>query len=465
MIDEYRDWIRVQNYTLGTLSEKDGNFRVDSDFALAEINFYELEMTIVELRITRKKDDETVFFLHFELRDMEYAKELFVEMGETYAELSKKQSVQVLLSCTSALTTGLVADKLNQAASLLSADFHFDAVPFPELYEKAPDYDLLLLAPQIAYEGAKIRKIMKDMTVLDIPPRLFATYDAPAILELVRQKFAERDNATRGQIEKKTVSVSDNTFRILSIAVLGYGKDLYRVLYRCYDNGKPDFEERVMRRGKGKNLHRILRDIIETSQGMHKCFDAIGITMPGEVRNGHVAINHMDPELDLVADFEKRYGVPIILKNNTQAGILGFHARHSHYKSAALLSQGVAARFGGCGAIVNNQLLEGAHNVAGEIKYILRRFYGLTISETHGVTPAETLETLDLFSRCIISLLDPEILLVRSKLLTDIEDLHKALLRTIPAANLPKLRKIDDNDALEYMLLGIMTLCVERLVK
>ncbi|MBQ9631454.1 MAG: ROK family protein, partial [Lachnospiraceae bacterium] len=147
---------------------------------------------------------------------------------------------------------------------------------------------------------------------------------------------------------------------------------------------------------------------------------------------------------------------------NAQAGALGFWLRHKHYKNAVLLTQSQGARFGGAGIIANGRLLEGSHRIAGEIKYILRRFYGLTIRETHSVSMEEMLETTDLYARCLISIIDPEIILVRNMMIPDIEMLRESLLKTIPGRILPKLRKISDSDALEYMLLGIMARCMEE---
>lgn len=463
MTEEYKQWIFGHEIPDVVLEQVEDNIRITSDFAVCEINFYEFEMIVVELRITNRKNDETEFFLHFEMRDLAYAKELFADMLETLEELRNRKSIQVLLSCTSALTTGLMADKLNEAARLTQADYSFDAVPFPELYEKAGGYDMILLAPQIAYEGAKIRKVMSSVPVLDIPAKLFATYDAAGILEVVRREHSKFKTSEKKSHESKTVEVRHKEASVLVMAILMHSQNKIHIICRYYQDGKVQKEERVLR--KRRNLLKDVGDVLDTTICRKDKFHAIGITMPGEIHDGSTLDYRVwvDPEIDVRAYLEDRYKVPVVLKNNTQAGILGFHMRHSHYDSCALLSQGIAARFGGVGAIVHGQLVEGAHTIAGEIKYILRRFYGLTISETHKVNSEEMLHTLEFNARCVISLLDPEIILVRNEMLPDIEDLRKELLKTVPQRNLPKLRKISDSDALEYMLIGIMVLCLKEL--
>ncbi len=459
-IENYRKWILSYNFKDAKVSEKEGNIRIDTDYAAAEVNFYEFQMLVVELRITSLKDNETAFFLHFELRDLDYAKELFVEMTETLEELRKNKSVQILLSCTSALTTGLLAQKLEDAATLSNVDFVFNAVPFSELYEKAPQYDMILLAPQIAYEGARIRGVITDKPVIDIPARLFATYDAPAILELARREFTAKKARQTTEKNTKSASVSQIETRILTLALLHQGRGLAQIICRCYKNGSVINEKKYIRRPR--NFFREVCDILDTTRAMGGHFDAIGITMPGEIWEGRVFLNLWKlADENIKESLEKRYKVPVTLRNNAQAGAFGFWMRHKHYTNAVLLSQSEGARFGGAGIIANGKLLGGSHNVAGEIKYILRRIYGLTIRENHGVSPDEMLETMDFYARCVISLIDPEIILVRNSLISDIDLLRKSLLRTVPERNIPKLRKISDSDALEYMLLGIMALCIE----
>ena len=78
MAGEYRAWILEQEIAGATVTESEDGIRFETDFAVAEVNFYEFEMLVVELRITNRKNDETAFFLHFELRELPYAKELIV---------------------------------------------------------------------------------------------------------------------------------------------------------------------------------------------------------------------------------------------------------------------------------------------------------------------------------------------------------------------------------------------------
>ena len=459
----FEEWINNQTIEGAKLIHTDDGIRFDADFAVAEINFYEFEILVTELRITNKKNDETEFFLHFELRDLDYAKELFGEMLETFEELRSRHKVQVLLSCTSAFTTSLVAQKLNEAADLLGLDFTFTAVPFMELYQNAQDYDMILLAPQISYEGARIRKVLRDKIVVDIPPRLFATYDTSGILEAIRSEY---DNRTRGEKKlsgRKLVSIETSELKIAAIVVLIRSRNQFHVICRTYCGGKILDETEAIRRKERLDI--TIRDVLDTViyKNKNDHFDAIGVTVPGEIYEGKVYNLLAVSEMDIKGVFERRYGIPVIVQNNTKSGILGFRSRHSHYKNCVLLSQSLGARFGGCGAIVNGRLVEGAHNSAGEIKYVTRQFYGLSIKETYGVNPEEMLLNMDFIVRMVIGLMDPEIIVIRNGMIPDIDALRSTVLKSIPERNMPKLRKIEDEDVLEYMLLGIMDLCLKSL--
>ena len=56
----------------------------------------------------------------------------------------------------------------------------------------------------------------------------------------------------------------------------------------------------------------------------------------------------------------------------------------------------------------------------------------------------------------IIAFIDPEIIVIRNEMISDIAELQKKLLKSIPKNDLPEIVKISNDEALEYMLLGIM---------
>lgn len=439
--------------------KKPDRFRFESDYAMGELNFYDLEKYVAELQITDRKTDKTAFFLHFELNNLNYAKELFDEFRDTYETMRDQRKVRVLLSCTSAITTSYMANKLNEAAELLMLDFTFSAVSYMNIYEKADENDMVLLAPQIVSEAARLSEALKDLPVLCIPPRLFATYDAPAVLEFVRDNWKQHLAKERQTAQKKSVANIDNDLTILTIALLPQGKHKFRIYYRYYKKGIPDVEEVVVK--SHLNLVEDLCDILDTSVCRHKKYDCIGISVGGVPHNGRLDLPfRINPDFDLEGFLTGRYHVPVLIKNNVNTAALGFFARHSHYRNLAFLSLPPGCRHGGVGSIVNERLSEGTHGIAGEVKFLLDRQYRKDSVSNFTLLPDETLEVVEQYVRSIIAINDPEIIVIRSAQITDMSVLDERLRRDIPAEYMPKLRKAGDDDTLEYMLLGIMMLCI-----
>ena len=137
ILKDYRNWILSHSVEGGKIHQNGENILIETKLARGEINFYELEVTIVEMSATSLDDDDNKFYLHFELKDLDHAKELFGEMLETIESLKNQQKIKILLCCTSGLTTNYFKDKLNEAVTFIRACM--EEKPFPE-------FDLPLIA-------------------------------------------------------------------------------------------------------------------------------------------------------------------------------------------------------------------------------------------------------------------------------------------------------------------------------
>ena len=124
----YKNWILNHKIDGVKIFSQNENILIETNFARGEINFYELEVQIVEMSVNTLEDDENKFYLHFELKDLSHAKELFKEMLEVLESLEKQPKIKILLCCTSGLTTNFFKDKLNEASKILSLNFEFNAV-------------------------------------------------------------------------------------------------------------------------------------------------------------------------------------------------------------------------------------------------------------------------------------------------------------------------------------------------
>ena len=475
MTNQYMDWVMEQADDAYTLNRKDeDHIRLEADNIFGEVNIYHMEMEVVELRLTRKKDDESVFFLHFELRDLDYAKSLFDEMVGVLKKEAERKSLRILLTCTSAMTTSFFAGKLSEGAKTLSLDYDIAAIPYPMLYEKAFDYDVILLAPQIAYEYDKVKEILHEKTVLLIPPSLFGTYDTGGVLEFVREELKKQQKAEQKSAIARVMRDIDNSVTIFVITVThDLDKTMYR--YRLYDKGE------VISGGEvRKALNKIddIYDILDVR--LCRCRgemqpDVVAISMPGVmVERGKKVIGDTPNEAfsridygEFAKQLGERYHLPVYVLNNTDAVAFGYYAGLDKFDYITYHSQPRGSLAGGEGMVVRGHVIEGGFKMSGEINGLYRLMHkevygrmGKADSEyiredLRKFNPPEAiLEALTGYLVANICMVDPQVILVRSDLTPDMGLLRKEMEKYIEADRIPELIHI--RDISEYAYLGTM---------
>ena len=318
--------------------------------AVAHVNFYELDPgmpEVIELNIIPVDDpDNPTFFLHFEMDDLDHAKQLFGELTDTLAQLSARKATKILLTCTSAMTTTFFARKLQEVAGTLSLDFEFEATNIGRALEVAGDYTAVMLAPQVHMRRAEMVERHPDLVVFEIPGAVFGSYDAGTAMRMLLNALSENALAARlEQSSTRIVRKMDNDKRILVISgVYGVKDSVYH--YRVYDHGEVVLNGQV---GKRSRDYRDVKDILASVriQGFAaEDFDAVGIALPGRVDNGHMSmINAGFADIDF-SYLEDKYGVPVFVDNQRQCcrgGVLcesGRAREHSPAPSAHRLCCG-----------------------------------------------------------------------------------------------------------------------------
>ena len=465
---EFKSWILAQKIPDATITDAGDSVKISTSYATGEVNFHDLDVFIIEMIVTNLADGENKFYLHFELKDLAYAQELFNEMAETLTELKSQQSLKILLSCTGGMTTSFFAQKLNDAVKLLSLDYKFDAVPFHRLYNVGFDYSVILLAPQIAYEFQNASDILHDKLVLKIPPKVFASYDTAEMLKFIEgelEKFTK--TVEERAIAKVRAGLVKSDAKILSIAVMPSGR-YTRIAYRIYEKGAPILNETVIK-GKIKIL-RDLQDILDTVSCRWQNFDAVGIAISGIANAGHLQFNYYgDVDLNLQEFLEKKYGVPVVITNNVNAAVLGYYAQQDKYENILFFSRPRNFLASGLGLVINGRMIPGAHSIAGEIKFLTREFLNDDDMENwekyQSVDWSRIPEIIAREIRAGISVVDPELICVRSEMTPYISRIKDRLKEYIPEEYLPEFVYIPDAAMAEYILLGQMILSLEALEK
>lgn len=461
---EYKAWLMGCARGGASLVAEESRVELRTSYAVGLVEVHDLDTAVVELSVTNLADGDNKFYLHFELKYLDHAQELFAEMLDTLLGLESKQKLRVLLCCTSGMTTGFFRDKLCEAAELLSLDYEFSAVPFHKLYQAGFDSQVILLAPQIAYHYKEACQVFRDRLVLKIPPKAFASYDAASVLQLIQ---AERDNRQHTAEERamaKALGEIKSEESVLSVVVMPF-KGQTRIAYRIYEKGVPVSNELVI---KGRlRVAEDLQDIMDTVGCRCGKFDAVGIAVPGIPQNGCLRLDEtmIDPRLNLKALLEDKYEVPVVITNNVNAAVLGCYAQQDKYQNIVFISHPRGYTMCGQASIVNGKLVRGSHNIAGEIKYVLRTAMEPSQWSEHNSADLDRIaKYISIAIRAGISVLDPEVVMVRSEMLADMDRLKKQLVADfLPEEYLPEFVHVTDEEMAEYALLGQMILTLEAI--
>lgn len=439
------------SYTKRIAKENEQEYiEIDTDYAQGSVVVHEInEFRIVELKIVNLKNDKVAFYLHFELKDLEHAKELFNEMIASLKSLKKEKKVQVLLCCTSGITTSYFTEKLNEASDLLNMNFSFQAVNYSRLFANAFESDIILLAPQISYMYEKVRGILSDKIVISIPAAVFGAYDVPKLISLVAKKIHEKEEEAEGQ----KVPAEREQFRCLkktlTIAILIENQSV-RILYRTYEKGQ------VIRFGEViKDKYRLsdLEDLMDVAIAREPDIETVVIMTPGVYFDGCLTFRQPGIyNVDIRKMFTERYNRKFIFMNDANAMALGFYGLQNKTKNLSFYFHPIAARTSGVGNIVNGRLLTGRNNLSGEMQYVAQTIGYSNNPDLLALTPEGTLEIVTKFLVSVIANVDPEVIAVYCDMVPDMQELHNSLARIIQPEFVPELVKVPD--CAEYMFAG-----------
>ncbi|MEE0966181.1 MAG: ROK family protein [Bacilli bacterium] len=454
----FRQWIlekEDKNFNIYLKENNDSIIVIETNYCHSEVRFN--RMNIIEFEVTNKVNNNIEFYLHFQMKTLKHAIELFNEMLETIHKLVDKPRVKILLSCTGGLTTGYFAQRLNEAVLMLSLDYEFNAVPYDDLYEVGQNYDLILLAPQIGYMKAKVQEILQDKKVIRLSSQIFAKYDVVGALQLIGDEL--KNNSEKKKSLDKPLSLKraiHKNMKILSIAMIRVSQ---RVLleYRIYDEDNHILldNEIIKNRISMDDICDILDIVFVQYSDIH----FIGISMPGIVNDGHLMLKKEGfDNTDVVGILSNKYNKTFILCNDVNSIAVGYYATQNNYSSFSFLFQPKNA-FSGVGSIFKGQLIQGRKNIAGEVQYLPFYLEEDALSKTR--TPEGTLEIVGKTAVSIIGILAPEALVFACQFITDKEELINEVEKYIPKEYIPDIIKIDNLQ--EYNLLGTMILCVQSL--
>lgn len=425
---------------------------IKTAYSYSEINAYDQQ--IFEFKVSNTYSHEDEFYLHFQMKNMKHALELFEEMLEIIGTLVNKPKTKVLLCCSGGLTTGFFAMKLNESVKILQKDYLFEAVAFDQLSTVAKDYDVILLAPQISYQHATVQEQFPNKIVLKIPTRVFAKYDTSKMLNLIektqiKEYRKKHEVLTLGEITRKHGE-------ILTLALIRNSVRIH-IGYRLFGR-----DNEIL--GDGEIIKTYLTvddicDVIDTMMLKHKHIDAIAIATPGIINNGIVdtmKIEGMVDGTDIKDVLNKHYRQKIILCNDVNSVAVGYHACQNNYHNISVIFQPVGTN-AGIGNIINDQLHVGNNSLSGEVQ-----FMPLKLSKSRFELNKTAKGTIELLTQevllCIVTVA-PELIVI-CNVLFDLDELKNKLLKYLPKDYCPKITKIDYLQ--DYSFIGSFILAIRE---
>lgn len=427
---------------------------VENPYGSGSIGFYSDD--IIELSVTNKKTADIDFYLHFQMNTLKHAIDLFDEMIECLRSLANRSTEKILLCCTGGLTSSLFASKIDEAINVLNMKYEVIAVGYAKIFDVANDFDIILLAPQIAYIEAKLKSIYKNKNIICIPPRIFAQYDVGALLTLI-----EREKMTPSTHKRSTVSLSlkQSISVKQTVLVISFirNSDRIHMIYGLYYDGKQQIRNEII---KYRISIEDIYDLIDTVLARHPETKMVGISVPGIINEHEIrgmSINGIR-DINIQPLLKQKYGIDILVSNDVNTAAVGYYATQDKYYSLAALFQPVST-FAGVGIIINGELLMGKANVAGEVQYL-----PLNLSQPYmelNKTPEGCIELVSKIILSIVSIIAPEAVVVFCTLITDENEITNELIKYLPQEYIPKIIIRERLD--EYTIIGQYILCAQWL--
>lgn len=484
LIAAYHDFIERQPHDECELTALDKDtYALRTEHAEARICFWD---EIVEFVVLGTQKYDYPFHLHFQLRedDWGHALELYGELVDALLAQEHHHTTRVLVVCTSGMTSFMFATKMGDVAKGLGLDYEFAAVRLDKVYQEAVSYDLILLAPQAVYLHEKLAIALRK-PIVDIPARVFGSYNAIAGIDLVQHTIEELEKPKPAEPPAAAEDAADagedgvpGDACVLAIVVKQTAGTI-EIEWRVYDKGALVLQELVTKSAPIGGGSRIgaqfitpydITDIIDTALA-HETYgrriEVIGLAVMGAVDHGVVSLpGTMMDGAAAESDLSARYGKPVKVVNNVNAAALGWYGQQDDYQTIVFHSQSRGMLLGGQGFVIDGKLHEGLFSQAGELQnfYSVLREDGLPLSDPFKTELWDTDQLTELLAKIFaidIGVIAPEAICVRSKLPCSAEAISRALARYVPVEKQPKIIEIPHFT--EYIFLGVRSLAAEKL--
>ncbi len=131
---------------------------------------------IIEQEIKDEKNN-SVFYLHYYIISLKQCYHFILDFFRSFKNFLELSHTRVLLCCSGGLSTSFFSYNLQEVANHYHLPMTFSAASVTKLKEVVHEYDIILLAPQIAYMHSNILQYKSNdkQKIICISPNDFAS--------------------------------------------------------------------------------------------------------------------------------------------------------------------------------------------------------------------------------------------------------------------------------------------------
>lgn len=142
---------------------------------------------IIEEKIITKENGQMLFYIHYTIVDLAQCRTLFEEFYRSLLLHSHEKTYYIALCSNDGLSTAPFIDELEEVCEMNNFSIHLEAISLDDLKKDYEKYDVVYLAPQIAYAQPEILTLTKHhLPIHRLDPTAFATKDYQAIIDTIK---------------------------------------------------------------------------------------------------------------------------------------------------------------------------------------------------------------------------------------------------------------------------------------
>ena len=461
MAETFRAWVLAQEVDGCTMAQDGDAVRITAEGVNGSVGFYHLDDSdVVELRLEDADSGDSIFFLHFEMKDLERAKQLFQEMVEALGEELSQETTHVLLCCTCGITTTYFATKLNERAEELGLRYDFCAKSLDEAKRSGNDYAAVLLAPQVGYERDAVAEACPDAVVIELPGKIFGSYDADGALRLVVDALEGAHSAETADRRLTLARDYDMRRRILALSYV-LRSDEPTLSWRVFENGEVADSGMLIRKTLDPSMVTDFAATLRVRGFEMASFEMVGVAVPNVVDGDEVEV--FGERVALASSLGEQWGVPVRVDACVEAAAAGCYVAQSEYENVAFHAQALGDAACEQGYVIDGHTYKGRGGAAGRLGQLKDFFmYGMTAQEA--AWRVECVRKLVArYLAVTVTTVAPEAIYVWCDLLPEMDELRSELRRVLPPKSIPPLFPVADYDG--TVLMGELALCLQQLAE